>query len=258
MSQLPHDNHAWFCFLTPFVSLVLFSWAFLFTIGYLPFLVLPFGDMSLCWFSSRLYVSLPMGYGSSLIFYRLGCCGAIGFGLCLFSFLLMSLPGVSPVLIPGLQFQRQHLACTFWFICWLAPSTLWGPPGEPRLLRAPPCFTVLMTFFPMTMRYLELAISLFGASVHFCLCSFLRPKFFCSTKYMHFSVADHIKHVVRSAAYIQYRTSSHIHHGLQRIALSLMFLRNSVRLQCSAERYCTRVYYFVVHWLLLELLRMSH
>jgi len=103
------------------------------------------------------------------------------------------------------------------------------------------------------MRYLELAISLFGASVHFCRCTFLRPKFFCSTKYMHFSVADHIKHVVRSAAYIQYRKSSHIHHGLQRIALSLMFLRNSVRLQCSTERYCSLVNYFMFRRLLLEI-----
>jgi hypothetical protein len=195
-----------------------------------------------------------MGYGSSLIFYRLGSCGAIGFGLCLFSFFLLSLPGVSPVLIPGLQCQRQHLACTFWFICWLAPSTLWGPPGEPRLLRAPTCFTVLMTFFPMTMRYLELAISLFGASVHFCLCSFLRPTFGVrSTKYMHCSVADYIKQVARCAAFIRYRKSSHIHHGLQRIALSLMFLRKSVRLRCSTERYCSLVHYFMFRRLLLEI-----
>jgi len=31
-----------------------------------------------------------MGYGSSLIFYRLGCCGAIGFGLCLFSSIVIA------------------------------------------------------------------------------------------------------------------------------------------------------------------------
>jgi hypothetical protein len=111
----------------------------------------------------------------------------------------------------------------------------------------------------MTIRYLELAISLFGASVHFCRCMFLRPTFGVrSTKYMLFAVTDHIKHVVRSAAYIQCRTSSHIHHGLQRIALSLMFLRNSVRLQCSTERYCSLVHYFMFRRLLLELLRMSH
>jgi len=75
---------------------------------------------------------------------------------------------------------------------------------------------------------------------------------------MPFSVADHIKHVARFAAFIRYRTYSHIHHGLQRIALSLMFLRNSVRLQCSTERYCSLVHYFLFRRLLLELLRMSH
>jgi len=106
----------------------------------------------------------------------------------------------------------------------------------------------------MTIRYLELAISLFGASVHFCRCMFLRPTFGVrSTKYMLFAVTDYIKHVVRSAAYIQCRTSSHIHHGLQRIALSLMFLRNSVRLQCSTERYCSLVHYFIFRRLLLEI-----
>jgi len=109
------------------------------------------------------------------------------------------------------------------------------------------------------MRYLELAISLFGASVHFCRCTFLRPTFGVrSAKYIDCFVAGHIKHVVRCAAIIRYRTSSHIHHGFQRIALSLMFLRNSVRLQCSTERYCSLVHYFMFRRLLLELLRMSH
>jgi len=155
MFQLPHDYHARFCFLSSFVSLGLFSWAFLFTIGNLAFPVLPFRDMSLCSFSSRLYVSLPMGHGSSLIFYRLRCCGAIGFGLCLFSFLLMSLPGVSPVLIPGLQCQRQHLACTFWFICWLAPSTLWGPAWGAQ---APPS-TPMLYGFSVTLPSFDNALS---------------------------------------------------------------------------------------------------
>jgi len=50
---------------------------------------------------------------------------------------------------------------------------------------------------------------------------------------MHFSVADNIKHVVRSEAYIQYRTSSHIHHGLQRIALS-----NVSAQQCTIAVLC--------------------
>jgi hypothetical protein len=76
-------------------------------------------------------------------------------------------------------------------------------------------------YLPIKRLYLELAISLFGASVQFCRCTFLRPTFGVrSAKYMHFSAADYIKQVARFAAFIRYRKSSHIHHGLQRIALS--------------------------------------
>jgi len=140
MFQLPHACHARFCFRLSFVSLGLFSWAFLFTIFNLAFLVLPFGDMSLCWFSSRLYVYLPMGYGSSLIFYRIRCCGLIGFGLCLFSFLLLSSPGVSPVFISGSAMPKTAfglyvlvylLACTQHALgpAWRALT----PPSTPML-----------------------------------------------------------------------------------------------------------------------------
>jgi hypothetical protein len=258
MFQLLHDYHARFCSLTSFVSLGVFSLT-LFVHDWLSSLsCTPVRGYVLVLIFIEALRILTHGLWLVINFLSIRVLWSDWFRSVSFFFSFNVIARCEPCFNFGAAISKTAfglyvlvylLACTQHA---LGPA--WGaqaPPSTPMLYG-------LVTFFPMTMRYLELAISLFGASVHFCLCSFLRPKFFCSTKYMHFSVADNIKYVVRSAAYIQYRTSSHIHHGLQRIALSLMFLRNSVRLQCSAERYCTRVYYFVVHWLLLELLRMSH
>jgi hypothetical protein len=144
MFQLLYDYHARICWLTCFVSLGFFPGLSLSTTGYLAFLVLPFGDMSLCWFSSRRYVSLPMGYGSSLIFYRLGCCEAIGFGLCLFSFIVIA--WCEPCFyFRGCNAKDSIRLGRFGLSVGLHPARFGAPPGEPRLLRAPPCFTVLMT-----------------------------------------------------------------------------------------------------------------
>jgi len=157
--------------------------------------------------------------------------------------------------MPGLQCQREHSACTLWFICWLAPSTLWGPAWT---VQTPPSTPMLYGLDDLTF-LLQGFIWNWRSLCSVCPYTFVVARFCAQhSVFAALNICIFLQRIISTRLHVVLRlfgTESLLIFIIDSNELRslFMFLRNSVRLQCTTERYCCLVHYFMFRRLLLEI-----